>query len=240
MWRLQVFAKTIHFAHVWVGLTYIPTLSVDGWANLCYCCLSWANLYYHFKCWWLGQSMLLLPLPRLGRSLENNYVIPGQDVSPCAQKVPSSWKFTPICTSSNLNYTSLDVAKMDATLRLWYWISMPFYISYWCSNFHLIFNLTLIGVIPFLTIGMTMLLVYLQIHFHVPRFEFLHSFFLFFNNSIAFHSTFFACDFIFCRCPYNSMNFSMDFSHGTCVYVWCSTSSPNPHFSMMFVWHHWS
>lgn len=31
--------------------------------------------------------------------------------------------------------------------------------------------------------------------------------FQFFNNSIASHSTFFACDFIFCKCPYNSIKF---------------------------------
>lgn len=136
-------------------------------------CVGWANLYSHFKCAWLGQFMLLLPFPCLG-------VIIGQDVSPCARKAPSSWKFTLIHTSSNLNYTSLDVAKMQLALQLWYCISMPFYIAYWCFNFHLAFILTLIGVVPFLMIGMTMLLVDLQIHFHVPRFEFLHSIVLIF------------------------------------------------------------
>jgi hypothetical protein len=138
-------------------------------------CVGWVNLYSHSKCGWLGQSMLLLPLPCLGRSLENNYVILGQDVSPCARKAPSSWKFTPIHTSSNLNYTSLDITKMQTALQLWNWISMPFYIAYWCFDFHMVSNLTLIGIISFLMIGMTMLLVDLQIHFHVPRCEFLHS-----------------------------------------------------------------
>jgi hypothetical protein len=35
-------------------------------------CVGWANLYSHSNCKWLGQSMLLFPLPCLGRSSWNN------------------------------------------------------------------------------------------------------------------------------------------------------------------------
>jgi len=69
--------------------SYVKALGVYHNNSLCPC-IGWANLYSHSKCGWLGQFMLLLPLPCLGRSLENNCVVLGQDVSPCVRKAPSS------------------------------------------------------------------------------------------------------------------------------------------------------
>jgi hypothetical protein len=97
-------------------------------------CVGWANLYSHFNCGWLGQSMLLFPLPYLGRFLGNNLLTLGQDVRPCAWKASSFQKSTLICRSSYSNWTSLDATKMQAALQLWYWIPMPFGIAHFYSN----------------------------------------------------------------------------------------------------------
>ncbi len=97
MWRLESLTKNAHLGHVWVGL----------------------DLYSHFNCGWLGQFMLLFPLPYLGRSSWSNSLTLGQDVRPCVPKAQSSWKSTPICRSSYLNWTSLDVAaQMQAAFEL--------------------------------------------------------------------------------------------------------------------------
>jgi hypothetical protein len=76
-------------------------------------CVGWVDLYSHSKCRWLGQFIILFRLLCLCRSLKNNSVILGQDVSPYAQKAPSSWKSTPIHTSSNSNWTSLHTTQMQ-------------------------------------------------------------------------------------------------------------------------------
>jgi len=83
-------------------------------------CVGWDDFYSHSNCRWLGQSMLLFPLPCLGRSLEINSLTLGHDVRPCAWKAPSFQKSTTICTSLDSNWTSLDVDKMQVAFQLWY------------------------------------------------------------------------------------------------------------------------
>jgi hypothetical protein len=78
-------------------------------------CVGWVDLYSHFNCIWLGQSMPLFPFPCLVRSSRNDSLTLGQDVRPCVWKALSSQKSTPICRGSDLNWNSLDVAKMQAT-----------------------------------------------------------------------------------------------------------------------------
>jgi hypothetical protein len=80
-------------------------------------CVGWSDLYSHSECTWLRQSMLLFILPCLGRSSKNNFTILAQDVNPCVRKASSFWKSTPIHTSSNSKYTSLDVSKMQTTFQ---------------------------------------------------------------------------------------------------------------------------
>ncbi len=69
--------------------SYVKAWSVGQKNSLCPC-VGWVNLYSHFKCKWLGQSIILFPLPCLCRSSKNNLVILGQDVRPCAQNAQSS------------------------------------------------------------------------------------------------------------------------------------------------------
>jgi hypothetical protein len=219
MQRLEMLAKKIHFAHVWVGLTCIPTLSASGWANLLSC--SHCHAYVGFQ--------------------KNNLAILGQDVRPCVQKAPSSWKSTPIHTSSYSNWTSLDTTKMQVAFQLWYWISMPFCIadchsnsclvstsSYWS---HSIFkewdgnaSCSLVSSFPCSKI--------LTFTFYC---------YIFSHNSTTSH---FIGESIVCKCPYkfvicSSTNLALDSNCATYVCVWCSTTSPNPHLSMTFVMAPW-
>lgn len=63
------------------------------------------------------------------------------------------------------------------------------------------------------------------------------------HNSIASCSAFFACDSIFCKCPYTSMTCSsmaLAFSFTTCDCVWSFIFSSNPYFFMTFIRHHWA
>jgi hypothetical protein len=62
------------------------------------------------------------------------------------------------------------------------------------------------------------------------------------HNSTASCLAFFACDSMFCKCPYNSTTCSsmaLGFSFATYDCVWSSNSSPNSYFSTTFIKHHW-
>jgi len=59
-----------------------------------------------------------------------------------------------------------------------------------------------------------------------------------YHNSKALVSNFLAQDFVFCKCPNNSMTYfyiyiSLTFNSTT--YIWCSTSSSKPRLSMTFI-----
>jgi len=166
-------------------------------------CVGWVDLYSHSNCKWFGQSMLLFPFPCLGRSSRNNSLTLGHDVRPYARNTLSSWKSKLIHRSFDSNWTSLNVAKMQAALQLWYWISMPFCIAHCCSN------------------SCLACISYCWSYSIFKEWEdnascwlgssFPHSKLLIFtfncsnccHNLTASHSTFLACDSIVCNCPYN-------------------------------------
>ncbi len=146
MWRFEVLTKKTHFTHMWVGLTCTPILNKL-----------------------VGPIYDIIPIACLGRFLGNNSIILGHDVSPCAKKTPSFSKSTSIRTSLDSNCTSLDVAKMQVALQLWYWISMFFALHIVILIFAW-FLVALVGTIQSSTKGMTMFFVDLQVHFYAQRF----------------------------------------------------------------------
>ncbi len=198
------------YMKAWFGGPKNPTWTMCG--------LEW------LLCTWLRQSILLFILPCLDRSSKNNFTILAQDVNPCAQKASSFWKSTPIHTSSNSNYTSLIVSKMQTTFQLQYWISMPLCITYWCSNSCLVFNSACWSCSIFCEWNEN------AFCWHVNYFPcykvWIITFYYsnYFHNSRASHSTFLAYDSILCKCPHNFATCSLTNSalaSNSTTHVWC-------------------